>query len=459
MKRIGFLAIGIALYLSTSTSAMEVDRYIERRNFFEDATGLDETTFRTKLGWNPQTKSLTAGSDLDNEALQWINTSPSRRGTMPQSLLNWIKGYPRRAAIFSGTVDMYSLGQINDTLLKRNPQPLGAPRFTIQVHNPNKPTLTDVRSLVALPENKDAGFQVASTFFGMLEGGMSNPNKLVTDMLQGAAQGEEISISTAPATIYRKYFYPQGYLLEGLGNKARVFTDNKGRERIDRNAATTYQYAYQDKLNVAIGLHTGAVVSNGAATNPFKKPEPIDQQQQLPIFLFNTGFIDSAKTQTVNLLFTAAYSLRDNEELAKNPSVVSFCRMLLEASYEATLKSLALTGQPKVFLTLMGASAFSNPIEWVGNAISREPIRSTIVDNGLDVRLIYRMDYKPHRNAAADAQFLIKMFALADTINGTTKLKDNKLLEQTINVYTQRLYAGNTEEASGLAELLMKWQQ
>ncbi|MBA2307618.1 hypothetical protein H0W26_05810 [Candidatus Dependentiae bacterium] len=457
MKKTLALSVGIILSLGSVARAMQLpDKYIVRENFFKDVTNFTEQDFRMKFGWDSGSKKLL---DFPKDALEWLSKPPANRWAMPDSLLNWILEYPRRAAIFSGTVGMFSLLSINKTLTTKKTSPLGTPRFTIQLHNPNNPTLTDVRSLVSLPDNKNAGFQVASTFFGMLEGGMDNPQELLTNMLGGAAQGEEISISTAPATIYRKYFYPQPYLLKYLGNKATPIYKWKI-PTIDINIVKNYAYNPNDKLNVSIGLHQGAVVSSGPARDPFKKPERNDEQLKMPIDILPNGFINPHTTQTVNLIFTSAYSLRKQEQLTQNPSVQSFCQMLLDASYEATLKSLALTGQRRVFLTLMGASAFSNPIDWVGEAIDKDPVITTIKNNGLDVRLIYRMDFKPHRNAQDDAEFLIKMFELAEKINGTTLISgQNSWVEDVIQSYTTALYTGNPGEASTLAELLMDTQR
>ncbi len=442
--------------LTPLAQAMEQSKtYITRNQFFKDITNLDEDTFRKNYGWDTKTKQL---RDFSPDSLQWLKTPPLQRPQMPNSLKSWIDEYPRRAAIFAGTVGMFSLKEINTVLKRRGSFTLGKPRFMVQLHDPNNTTLTDVRTLVALPENKNAGFQVASTFFGMLEGGMDNPREELTNMLKGAAQGEEISIATAPATIYRKYFYTQPYLLKYLGNKAKVFINKKGLPSININSALEYQYDINDMQQVSIGLHQGAVVSNGPAEDPFKKPEPTDRQLQLPIAVQPNGLIDQNKTQTVNLLFTAAYSIRNREDLALNDKVRSFCQMLLDASYEATLKDLALTQQPKVFLTLMGAGAFGNPISWVGEALSKKVITNTINNYGLDVTLIYRMDKKPHRTAEKDAQFLLQMFTLADTINGTTNAQDPQLLRD-ITSYTTALYNDKHSEASAFAQMLMLYQK
>ena len=67
-----------------------------------------------------------------------------------------------------------------------------------------------------------------------------------------------------------------------------------------------------------------------------------------------------------------------------------FARLVLEASYEATLCAAALnataTGNPTVFLTTLGGGAFGNPDEWIFPAIERA-IRLA-ANTGLDVAVV-----------------------------------------------------------------------
>ena len=52
-----------------------------------------------------------------------------------------------------------------------------------------------------------------------------------------------------------------------------------------------------------------------------------------------------------------------------------FARLVLEAAYEATLCAALLnwneTGNPEVFLTLLGGGAFGNPVEWITESRQR----------------------------------------------------------------------------------------
>lgn len=438
----------------TARALDKQDPLITRQAFVDDVLGLSEADFRTTYGWDEKAKTL---SFFDTESTEWFKNNDRDTQGAPAQLLAWIKEYPRRAALFAGRVSINTLEEITKEYEKKAPTQAAqerTPRFIVQLHDFLNPDLTDVRFLMELPENKHAGFQVASTFYGMLEGGMNNPYSLLTNMLHAAAQGEEISVTTAPATLYRKYFNPQGYLLESLQKKKPnlFLKDRYNAPFVDTAQMLAYTYEDSDKECVSAGLHVGASVASGRALTPTNKPLSSDQQRQVPMVVDN-GLFDQDKNQTVNLVFTSAHSIRgkDSEKYAQDPHVADFCGMILEASYALTLKMLALTEQPKVFLTLMGASAFSNPISWVGCAINREEIKDTITRWGLDVTLIYRMDYKPHRNAEKDAEFLIQMFSMGDLINGKTSPLDDSV-KAALKKYTHLLYE-ITKDQKGLQEL------
>lgn len=463
MKKNYILLLGL-LCLGT-LNAMN-NNWLSRDQFFSHLVGMNEQTFRQHFaferGW--------LNKNLSVEALSWIQAPPAVRGAMPSDLLTWIRAYPNRAALFQGSTRLESLNTLNGPFITA--KPLGKPHFSVTFFDPLNPEESDIRSLVTRPENNQAGFQVASTFFGMLEGGMINWNSYLESMLKGAAQGEELSICTAGATIYRKYFAPrQPYLLEQLPQLPQAFGKHGAYLSIDKVLA--YNYQLGDEHKIEVGLHENALVTLGQAQNPHKKPAPQDLQTTVPFHVdLNTGLIKAG--QIVNLVSTSAYSLRNlDSRVIQDPRVIKFCQMLLNTSYEATLKTLYTTGHPKVFLTLMGAGAFANEIEWIGNALHCPAIVDCIQKGGLDVHLLYRADpNKAHRSAQKDAQFLYEMLFLADRINGT-QLMQHPLMPYLVEQYTTALYDARAAEekpdtktadikkafASNLAKRLMDYIQ
>ncbi len=63
-----------------------------------------------------------------------------------------------------------------------------------------------------------------------------------------------------------------------------------------------------------------------------------------------------------------------------------FARLILEASYEATLRVAAARGPAPVFLTLIGGGVFGNRIDWILDALLAA--RSVVDSAGLDLRLV-----------------------------------------------------------------------
>ena len=74
-----------------------------------------------------------------------------------------------------------------------------------------------------------------------------------------------------------------------------------------------------------------------------------------------------------------------------------FARLILEGAYEATLAAGVLntecSGNPRVFLTLLGGGAFGNPEEWILDAIRRA--LDLYRDAGLEVIFVSYMDPNP----------------------------------------------------------------
>ncbi|MEZ5382483.1 MAG: hypothetical protein R2754_11910 [Microthrixaceae bacterium] len=67
-----------------------------------------------------------------------------------------------------------------------------------------------------------------------------------------------------------------------------------------------------------------------------------------------------------------------------------FARLVLEASYEATLRTAALSvergGNPAVFLTMLGGGVFGNDQDWIIDAIDRAC--TLLSDAPIDVAIV-----------------------------------------------------------------------
>ena len=416
---------------ATTVPARKIVRYtppasqIFRIKFFDDIVGYPENNFRAKLGWN-----------LNNKALNnWHDSQKS----------GWIKAYPRRAAIFQGKLEVKTVGALKSAT--QNIQSLGKPKLRIRVQDPKYLQGADIRFIQANPTNKDAVFQVASTLWGPLEGGMIMPDATLDGMLYAPVQGEEASIATAGATIWRKYFMPTYnvqfrkspyyYLLENTGKFNKIVWRQRG-PYIDWDALTEYRHNANDINNVSIGFHSDIVVTSGYGHGKDK----LDQQTRLPIYLNTDGSIDLKRTQIITQVFVAAMNLKGLREKYKlTPQAIQAAQLVLTADYLGTVLTAAYLKKPKVFFTMVGAGSFQNEVNWLYLAIKKTT--DDIQKYGLNVTILYRPDKPrgqtaPKRDAITDATFIKNLVTTKDYIEGTTGL-----LEQTQNLideYAKAIY-------------------
>ena len=350
----------------------------------------------------------------------------------------------------------------------QNIQPLGRPKLRIRVQDPNNPQGADIRFIQANPTNKDAVFQVASTLWGPLEGGMIMPNAKLDGMLYAPVQGEEASIATAGATIWRKYFMPTYnvqfgktpyyYLLENTGKFNKIVWGQRG-PYIDWNALTRYNHNANDINNVSIGFHSDIVVTSGYGQGRAQQ----DQQTRLPIYWNTDGSMDLKRTQIITQVFVAAMNLKGLREKHKlNRQAIQAAQLVLNADYLGTVLAAAYLKKPKVFFTMVGAGSFQNEVSWLYWAIRKTA--DDIQKYGLDVTILYRPDKTrgqtaPPRNATTDATFIKKLVTTKDYIEGTRlQGQTQNLIDQyTAAIYQYTANPGNLtlkNNASRLAQQL-----
>ncbi len=448
------LIIGLFFVFPHTTFSMKIGQ-LARKDFFEDIVGMPENEFRQKFWWKDGVLIKFPDSVWD---------ARSKRHTYPLSIHHeWVKEHLRRAAIFQGGFTFYTIADLDKLIGKRPKRLSDRPQFTILIHDPENKKLTDIRYLQE--KNKHAVFQVASTFWGPLEGGMMDYEASLTDMLPHAVQGEEASISAAGATIFRKYFMMEYYyLLEQLKDKLPTKKEKKDerlRYSIDFDKALSYKYYESDIKKVGIGLHRDIVVSSGYGTGSKDQ----GTQARLDIVVDRQGKVDTTKTQIISQVFTSAYSMisvRSKKLINKN--VKDLAQMLLDASYEATVKAayLALESkrleQQELFLSLIGGGSFLNDMVWISHALSRPEFVDFIKKTGMHVHLIYRPDKPrayPVRNVQDDIAFLQKMLTVADDINGT-QLTGNQTIQSLIKQYVTAYYGQDTATASQKARALKR---
>ena len=235
--------------------------------------------------------------------------------------------------------------------------------------------IDDVRSLHRSGENSGAFFQVASQF-NLLE--MVGPDVCPEDGVTGyqwdRTQGPACAISAGAATIYRNYFAPVGHQ---VGQTSAL--------QVDCLADVRSQLA----MHLNVSPEELWTMENGY---------PIATRDSLQAI---SDWIMQASIEEVDTLRSRLrIGVHNDVEVTDEPeiprSVVSqaFCsalpvsysrvavalwepfgRLVLEASYEATLSAAALhaarAGKNTVYLTRLGGGAFGNPPDWIDAALRR----------------------------------------------------------------------------------------
>jgi len=402
----------------------------QRKNFFYDIMGIDETTFRRICQWNPN--------------------NPFTPDNLEMPLQAWIAQYPRRAALFSGigngTTGIYTVGNLLDRIKTQAHSTIVRPYFTVLVYDPTLAWENDIRYLQSVPGNKQAVFQIASTFFGPLEGGIASADSFLGNMFPHAAQGEEASIATAGGTFARKYMMGRPYyLLEFLQDRLPVFTDSKGRYALDRNGLTSYRLQKGDPEKVSVFIQDDVVVTSGYGSDDGQeRGEGV--QQQLPVTTLPGSIqIDTRTTQVVTQVFTSAIDVKrywDQQGRNISGNIKEAAQMALDASYQGTLAAAVHAHKPRIFLTLMGGGAFANDIRWISQAITQDQNCSLIKTFGLQPTVLYNPDkIRPYsrytRTAQTDKQLFDNLLIFFDNINDTHLAHDQRVNECIAQYLTQ----------------------
>lgn len=419
-----------------------------------------EKVFRKEFGWSKsqlRLKKLPKGNAYETWKKEWIMKAPVT--------IENLVSYPR-AAIFQGTYEFKSLRDLNTMIKNKGPVSAQA-RFRIKIFDPNDPNASEVIHMQGDPNYKGSAFQLASTFFGPLEGGIVKGDAYLVNMYPHAVQGEDASVGAIGAAYWRKYFmptlrinsgerklgeWPYDYLLHFLKDKAPIELPKGGFPRIPFSAIQKYQYNPKDKDRVGIGIHRNIVAVFKGGQKNVTDPS-YGTLKPAPIIVDNSGNVDIAKTQIITQIFTSAYNISTAKKQGTfNSNMGQFCKVVLEGMYEATLKAAIAYNIKTVVLTLVGGSAFGNDIAWISKAIENQ--KDTIKNYGLDVVLIYYPPDKRRieaglRTKEGDLAFLNTMATLSDAINNKNFAPK---LKQRLKDYIDAAFKFNSNPVKGGTE-------
>lgn len=293
----------------------------------------------------------------------------------------------------------------------------------------------DTRALLEDPANNDAVIQVASNLDG-LEGGMANPDALITNMQNTPTQGEEASLASMGATFVRKYLAPRY-------NMIQAWTD-KGYLQVSRGRVSKIMQVppRADVPQLKTIVHKNVVVTSGFAQGyggyAFGKDQTADlfpgfidmrtldqkgcensqrvysmdraglvKEGRDPLYLYNSSKPGVYNTlhnpkHTVTQIFTAALDLDpwrikgkyENDEMSQ-----LLARTMTTSMYVATILEAIWRDKKKLYLTLVGAGSFKNPLSWISDAF-----HSSFTDTELFNTRLWAKDMPPaHALTLAEA--------------------------------------------------------
>lgn len=263
-------------------------------------------------------------------------------------------------AMQCGTLTTPSLAELREQVqgLKAAPQKLAASQV-----------VANVQDLHADPANANAMFQVASQF-NLLEmtGPSITPEQGVGRYEKDHTQGPACAIAAGPGTIYRNYFVE---LENGVGQTQQ--------RQIDCLAEIGTTLGNSDERlwriqNGYVMPAPGGLDEIQRALTAMGEEELDALRGQLRVGLHRGTQVTLREcTHLVSQIYCSALPVAYNR--FPTSKWEAFARLVLEASYEATLCAAILNHHHcrsrDVFLTLLGGGAFGNPPEWILDSIKR----------------------------------------------------------------------------------------
>lgn len=256
----------------------------------------------------------------------------------------------------------------------------------------------DAGSLHRDQRNTGALFQAASQF-NLLEMASQNvtPEAGVTGYQNDPTQGPACAVASGAGTILRNYFANvNGQVGQSATNQIDCLADIAAHLYPTGDPAWTMSngYAMFDEQGLA-QLNERLAAMPEADLDEIRSRLRIGVHRNVEVTTASTG-------HTVTQAYCSALPVAYNR--LPKASFEPFARLVLEASYEATLRAAALnaaqTGYHAVFLTMLGGGVFGNDSAWIIDAIERA---CTLLSNvPLDVAVVAVVAYRsPSPEAAA----------------------------------------------------------
>ena len=229
--------------------------------------------------------------------------------------------------------------------------------------------VADVQALHADVSNDGSLFQVASQF-NLLE--MVSPNVTpehgVGIYENDHTQGPACAIAAGAGTIYRNYFAPvNGQIGQSESNQIDCLAD------LGRGLGNSDNRLWQMRNGYALASRSGLIeISNRVRVSSENELDELRKLLRIGI-QWNTQVTLKDSTHKVSQVYCSALPV--NYSNHASDLWADFARLVLEASYEATICTAILnwlsTGNNCVFLTLLGGGAFGNETNWITEGVKR----------------------------------------------------------------------------------------
>jgi hypothetical protein len=229
--------------------------------------------------------------------------------------------------------------------------------------------VANVRNLHTDESNAGSLFQVASQF-NLLE--MASPDatpELGVGIYENdPTQGPACAVAAGAGTIYRNYFADvNGRTGQSAGNQIDCLAD------IGAALGNSGSRLWEMRNGYALASHSGLVeISDRLRASSESELDELRRLLRIGIQWNTQVTLDECK-HTVSQAYCSALPVAYSQH---SPSLwTEFARLVLEASYEATMCAAILNsignGNRRLYLTLLGGGVFGNETGWIVAAIKR----------------------------------------------------------------------------------------
>ncbi|MDQ7856497.1 hypothetical protein [Klebsiella michiganensis] len=260
----------------------------------------------------------------------------------------------------SGILTMPSLAELRKVVSNLVTEPYGRCRFDILE--------ADAYDLHRKSEVKGALIQVASQF-NLLEMPCeyTTPEKGITEYQFDHTQGPACAMACAAATVFRNYLVP-------IGSQTGQSTTSQLNTLADMEKAIGIDGIRMKNGYALMSANTVQAISRYIASLDEQMRDRLRQELRIGLHSDTEVTIpgvpeDQFVSQALCSALPVAYNSSPREDWAP------FASLVLEASYEATLLAGVLnyrrTGNPRVYVTMVGGGAFGNEPGWIITALRR----------------------------------------------------------------------------------------